>query len=449
MTPAGPLLIGPSVEPAGDYPSGVPIPTAQDAPSDKQFCAIYKAWANRVIVGEYRRSHSGDRNVPAFLSEAFLYLLGTNDRTRNRLSLRAEDLERIGSNDPVFQLMAGLVQSDAPKRERLYRLAITGFPKTNYSRFLLFVAAANLAKSLEERKAGAADIAEADRIALEGLRDGLDKESFHADEMPALRWRLCSGSADSLFRRHGAEGSDILNQAANVPDWIKEFAQGRGYQLAAWAARTDDWADKVTEAGLAGWRRNLAKAREHFTKAWELNRKDPGAAACMIEVAMGDGGDKQELRRWFDRSVAAQMDFPEAYRSMIWALRPRWHGSHAEMLQFADDCLRTGRFDTQVPAYYFKVVREVSSEERDPEAIYKRPEIYRNFKLALDSYLGSTDIPFSLSYGHTLAAIIDYKNGNLVATRTHMAAVQFQPDPAADLGLLEDLPKMMKAISAP
>ena len=33
--------------------------------------------------------------------------------------------------------MAGLVQSDAPKKEKLYRLAITGFPKTNYSRFLL------------------------------------------------------------------------------------------------------------------------------------------------------------------------------------------------------------------------------------------------------------------------------------------------------------------------
>jgi hypothetical protein len=345
--------------------------------------------------------------------------------------------------------MAGIVQSDAQKKERLLRLAITGFPKTHYSRFLLFIAAANLGKSLDERKAGATEVAGADRIALQGLKDSLNMESFHADEMPALRWRLSSVSTESLFKRHGSEVSDIFKQATNVPDWIRELGQGRGYLRAAWAARTDELADKVTEAGWAGWQRNLGKAREHFTKAWELNTKDPAAAAYMIEVAMGDGGDKQEMRRWFDRSVAAQMDFWEAYRSLMWALRPRWNGSHEEMLQFGDECLRTGRFDTCVPYYYLMAVDDVASEERDHKATYQRPEISRNFRLALDRYLETPDMPLSLTYAHTAAAILDYKSGNLSGARTHMAAIQFQPDLKVGSGLAEDIPQMMKAISAP
>ena len=426
----------------------MPIPNAQDAPSSNQFSVIYAAWTNRVIVGEYRRSHPEDANVPAFLSDAARYLWKGNEQARKQLSSRGEELERAGNTDPAFQLMAGIVQNDAEKKEKLLRLAITGFPKTHYSRFLLFTAAANFGKSLQDRKADTREIAEADRIALEALGDGLNMESFHADEMPALRWRLCSESTESLLRRRGSEVAEIFKQATNVPDWIRELGQGRGYLRAAWTARTGDWADEVTEAGWAGWRQNLAKAREHFTKAWELNPKDPAAAAYMIEVAMGDGGDKQEMRRWFDRSVAAEMDYWEAYRSLMWALRPRWHGSHEEMLQFGDECLRTGRFDTCVPYYYLMTVDEISSEERDHKAIYQRPEVNRNFRLALDRYLETADMPLSLTYAHTTAAILDYQSGNLSGARTHMAAIQFQPDLKVGAGLLEDLPTMMRAISS-
>jgi hypothetical protein len=268
------------------------------------------------------------------------------------------------------------------------------------------------------------------------------------DEWTALRWRLSSPSAEGLLRRRGTEAADIFKQAANAPEWIKEFGQGRGYQAAAWASRGDDWGRNVTEAGWAGWAKNLGYAREHFTKAWELNTKDPAAAACMIEVAMGDGGEKQEIRRWFDRSVAAQMDYWDAYRGLIWALRPRWLGSHEEMLQFGDECLRTGRFNTCVPSYYFKVVRDIASEEKNGNAIYTRPRIYRNLKLALDSYFESNETPLSMTYAHTLAAVVEYKNGNLPAARTHLAAIQFHPDPAGDSVFQQEIPKMMQEISA-
>jgi hypothetical protein len=130
-------------------------------------------------------------------------------------------------------------------------------------------------------------------------------------------------------------------------------------------------------------------------------------------------------------------------------LRPRWHGSHEEMLMFGDELLRTGRFDVCVPFWYFKVVADIASEQSDPKAIYERPEIAGNMKLALDTYLATRDSPLAVSYAHTVSAILDFKAGNLAAAKSHMAAIQFKPDQNVDAGLKEDLSKMMRSISPP
>ena len=59
---------------------------------------------------------------------------------------------------------------------------------------------------------------------------------------------------------------------------------------------------------------NLAIAEKHFVKAWEINPKLPEAPAAMISVAMATGGD---ARQWFDRAVAAEMDYVAAYRTYL------------------------------------------------------------------------------------------------------------------------------------
>lgn len=57
-------------------------------------------------------------------------------------------------------------------------------------------------------------------------------------------------------------------------------------------------------------------------------------------------------------------------------------------------------------------------------------------------------MPFSKTYAHTLAATIDYKNGNMLGAHNHLAALSFHPDPSSNLWLLEDVPKMVKTVSA-
>jgi hypothetical protein len=439
-----------SAGPVEDYPAGLPFPAVANTPVGIDFGLVFAAWSKGVMVDTYQRLHPGDASVLAFVRDGALYLQGGNESVRAELSHRADQLNLAAtSDDPVVHFLTGVVDAHAIKREDLYRRSLAGLAQSNYSRFLVFMVAANLGKSLQDRNADPADIALADRRALEALRQGLNAESFHGDESSALRWRLDAPSADSLFKRQALALIEIFEQAQAVPEWVREFGEGRGYLAAAWQARTDGWSSEVSEAGWEGWKRNLAKARQHFTKAWELNPRDPAAATYMIEVTMGDGGGKKELRAWFDRAVASQMDFFDAYRSLIWALRPRWSGSHEEMLLFGDECLGTGRFDTCVPFYYFKVVADIASEESDVKEIYERPEIAGNLKLALESYLSTRDSPLAVSYAHTVAAILDFKSGNLEAAKSHMAAIQFKPDPNVDAGLKGDLSKLVRSISAP
>jgi hypothetical protein len=437
----------PSVEPVADYPAGQPIPNGPDVPTYKQSNAIYATWANRVIVDEYRRFHPKDTDVLTFLGDVVGYLSHSNKEQGKDLSRRGEGLERSGANDPAFLLMAAIVTEDKYRREKLYRMAVTGFQNGGYSAILLFMSAGPLAMHIEDRNGDASQIGDADRIALDALKSGLNNGSFRPDEMSVLRGRMCSPAADSLIRRQGLAFGNIFGAANNLPDWIRELGQGIGYFGAAWQARTGGWASEVTEEGWNGWGRNLAEARKHLTKAWELNPKDPTAAAYMVGVAMGDEGDKEEMRHWFDRSVAAQMDFGDAYQRLLWGLRPRWGGTHEEMLQFADECLRTGRFDTCVPHYYLKTVGDIASENNSA-SIYDRPEILHNCRLALAKYFETPDMPLSPTYAHTLAAFLDYRTGNIAGAKAHLAAIEYQADRGVGSALFRDLPQMLTAVRA-
>lgn len=446
-TSAGVTPLRPLVD--GGYPHGRPIPTAADVATQKQLGEHYNRWSQRAIAQSYREAYPDDTDVAAYLADAAAYLHGGDDPTRQQLNSRAEQLHRRNVPDPIFYLMDGVLQKDTPRSERSLELAYRGFEHSRYSRFLRFIAAANLAKSLSDRKAAPSDVTAADQRALDALKEGLSDGSFHGDEMTALRWRLGSPSTVALLKRRPAEASRIFEEATSIPEWVREYALGSVYLFSAWAARTDGWSYEVPEEGWDGWERNLAEARKHFSSAWELNPEDPAAAACMIEVAMGDGGSKQEMRAWFDRSVAACIDFYDAYRALIWALRPRWHGSHEEMLELGEECLRTERYDTCVPNYYFKVVSDIASELPDPTAIYRRPDVYNKLKETLARYFATPDMPLVPRYGHTMAAVLEYRAGNIAGARNHMAAIHFEPEPGVGRGLAEDIPVMMKLIGAP
>lgn len=145
--------------------------------------------------------------------------------------------------------------------------------------------------------------------------------------------------------------ADILMNDPKVPKWFGLYSDGNVHIDEAWAARGGGWASSVTDEGWTGFNDHLSQARESLTKAWTLRPDLPEAARKMIEVAKGDSHSRKEAREWFNRSIAARIDYCEAYNSYIHCLTPRWGGSVGRLQSFANECLQTDRFDTCMPWY--------------------------------------------------------------------------------------------------
>ena len=67
-----------------------------------------------------------------------------------------------------------------------------------------------------------------------------------------------------------------------------------------------------------------------------------------MNVSLGDSNIK-EMRQWFDRAVAAQIDHAGAWRILRWGLRPRWNGDIGSMLAFGVVAADTRRYDSYAP----------------------------------------------------------------------------------------------------
>jgi hypothetical protein len=204
--------------------------------------------------------------------------------------------------------------------------------------------------------------------------------SFLPDEQPQLVLGVLALRSESL-KRQPESILAWLDQESRLEPWAEDTLRGEAYVLIGWKQRGGDWASKVTDEGWKGFAENLELARRHLREAWQAKPDRPYAAARMITVAMA-GVDGENTREWFDRAVAVQVDYLPAYSAYRWALRPRWGGSHEELLAFGEECLQTGRFDTIVPGQFDKavdnIVEDYKDNDRDVLPLYRRPEVSAN-----------------------------------------------------------------------
>lgn len=177
---------------------------------------------------------------------------------------------------------------------------------------------------------------------------------------------------DSISKSGGAE-------------WLRLTILGNFEIALAWKLRGGGFANTVSEDGWRGFEKHLAAGRDALSKAWTLMPTRPQAAALMIKVAMGGHAKPGETPRlWFDRAVAAQCDYSDAYNSLIYALTPRWGGSNAEMLAFAVACQKAERYDTAIPLRFIQCISSVAEEMPDWRIVYRQPEISRMVVETLD-----------------------------------------------------------------
>jgi len=349
----------------------LPLPCGPDAYTKKQFREDRLKWCRALTVDAYQKfglkNPAWDEGVLKLLEAYCQFRSGKGNA--DDLLAAGEPLIGAGCEDPLvlYIVAQALWERSRPAEARpLASRAVEGFKTVPYSKAIawdapvtLLEAAQRLGRTPEARAAADLSLQWLAQAAAEpGVKAGNQRYLW-----PWFNFRL---NDDYQYRLH-KEAYAALQAQAGADPWFVDMVGGMHFIHEGWKARGEGFADTVTEAGFKVLQDSLKQARACFTRAWRLHPEYPEAATAMIEVAKAsnDGG-KEEMRKWFDRAVAAQFDWMDAYASYEWGLRPRWLGSVEEMLAFGEECLATARYDTDVPWQYLAVLYAVTNAEHEP-----------------------------------------------------------------------------------
>lgn len=365
------------------------------------------------LINEYANINLGQ---PQTLSE------------EGRFQLSRKLLE-LGCDDPLVMFLCGRSQLELQEGVALRARGVRGLKETKYVPSVGFCMNHELSHfyiQMRDQK-GSRD---ADKAALELLKTIITEKEFSLEETSVLRVCILEGYGAKFFNRNSEAVCQILEKTPGVERWLSLLCQGHYDVDKAWEARGSGYSSTVTAEGWAGFRRHLTAAKAELTESWKLNPKDPAAAATMIKVSMGLNDDpRKEMRLWFDRAVAAEIDNDAAYSSLMYGLRPRWCGSHEDMLEFGRACMRTERYDTRVPRQFLTAVQNIYSElDDDPDEIYRNPDVYKDLKKLLENYLKEPTKTQLKEYYLSHSAIVAYHAGDLNECRSNLEQLKFKYD---------------------
>jgi tetratricopeptide (TPR) repeat protein len=363
-----------------------PIPHGKDAYTTAQYSKDLIAFRMREVRLYEHHTKDADKvrqSAVKFLTAALNTLLDPKPTpTWKDLYGQGRQLITDGAADPVVTAWVGLAAAEAgqpSEAERLLRDAAARINASTYTAEMKFRVYEDLRQVL---------FASGQRHAFQPYLDDYVKYAVtwisHVASRPKDQRFLWS----SLGTLYGDENAiefqrplyEAAKKAEKIDPWLMNMMAGVYHVRLAWHHRGGGTADQVTEEGSKSFEENLEIGAKHLIKAWEIDPKRPSAPCMMIPVAMAGSGGELTPRDWFDRTVAAQMDYEQAYQSLAWALRPRWGGSHREMYDFALECLATERFDTDVPWRFHRILLDIDSEMSQHNSVWTKAGIYEHEK---------------------------------------------------------------------
>ena len=309
--------------------------------------------------------------------------------------------------------------------EKIHRLerAIKALDNSKYRAYPRLYATVMLTTQLGSKSEKRKDLdARALGLYTELLKDGsLSKED--EDEVAEI---LVNGWASGFFSRNRNAIVKVTEEAGTFK-WLALLLRGSAEVKDAWTARGSDTADKVTEQGWAGFFDHLEKAEEALTKAWEMEPYRVLAPSSMIPVAMGKAdASAEEMRLWFDRATKARIDYGPAWKSMTWGLRPRWHGSHEEMLALGVAAIKTKRFDTMVPFKFHNIVSDIESELELSHGEHAYGQHWANYREMYEGYIAEPSQKSWEKGWRTTYAVVAFFSGDYETAREQFEAMDWK-----------------------
>lgn len=413
------------VAPAGRALAEIPRGNDPAAYTEHEFRRALLAFHQRTLAGAYRevgkRDPRWDGHAEALLDAMAVYFTygGADARyraqkspTRDQALRLAQTARDAGCNDPLVAYCELAVTHDEiaaasrgtdtlEARTHLaaqLRQAVEGLMARNYPPHRVCEAARRLRWLYDPMPArGAAPImvTDADRgrcqtILWDFWLAAAADNALGGDNRRFLWMTVGEDMLDQPLDRQ-AQLLEALRQLPDADPWFVNTFGGFHHVKRAWEKRGSGFAHTVTDEGWAGFYEQMAKARDCLVKACEHDPRHPEPAAKMIEVAMGAGERLDTTtREWFDRAVAAQLDFHPAYHHLFWSLRPRWNGSHQQMYALGLECLATERYDTRIPWYLIAALKDIVNDEDGRYTFWRRRGVADKLSECLGGYAAAT-----------------------------------------------------------
>lgn len=343
-------------------------PVAANLPTQKDFERLRLEWRRTLFVQAYekhgRRDPKWDAAALAYLNRVFTS--GTDEAPAEDMLAAGNVLIDLGCDDPLICLFHGIQATRLTRyaqAERYLLHAVLEFQKMSYPKRTSRRAGALLASAYRAQAADRSALAYA--LVQRALRETVEAASgpFTGDERRTMLQQLRVDSRD-LLREQWPAFLRILSEAPDADPYLVNMLIADYQWRQGWEGIGNGYAPNVTQENWELFRLMLVQSRNRYVAAWAAYPQYPEAAVRLIRNVFSVGPVKGETSRfWFDQAVAAQIDAEGAHDEMRWALRPAARGSERVMLEFALECLATGRFDTAVPDCFFRTAYDLCYDE--------------------------------------------------------------------------------------
>jgi len=333
---------------------------------------------------------------------------------------------RSACDDALVLTIAGVNSTEVHEKIRRLERALAAYGKSQYKAYPRWYATVTLSAEMNDKSERRRAL---DASGVQLLKQAFTDGSLGPGDQAEMAEILLEGWGAGFFARNREVARKIADDVSGF-EWLGHVLDGEYHVQEGWKVRGGGYANTVTQEGWKGFAEQFGKADRAFTKAWELRPDLPLPAVRMITVAMGNSGE-EEMRKWFDRAIAAQIDHPKAWSSMLWGLRPRWHGSHEAMLALGIAAIDTGRFDTDVPRKFFDAVSGVESELqlRRGERIFGRSDIWPHIQRLYEGYIAEPTEAYRRDGWRSTYATVAYFAKKYDVAGEQLNAVNWKPWP--------------------
>jgi WD40 repeat protein len=386
-----------------------------------------RAWYRKLWVESYQKYSHKD---PAWtdLAEQLVELAATEFAgarsladARQRLSLAASKVAATGCTDPLVQSLVRQFTYTGLERQTTTTEVFDAFYDSNYPANVAYLSSFPVldVKDLLRLQIARTPEGETVKHDLLNVTDPIEMRIIyhHLNEMLTTTVNAVS------LRTFQVSQTSLLLGSQNPTLWLQYMLQSQD------ARQRQEWDSALT----------------CFCNAWDALPDNPEAAANILKIALerrlGLGmpyasiaGEKAEF--WFCQSIHGQFDYLSAYQFYAMWRKIETKGSQSGIMELAQRCLNTERFDTDVPVQFIEIIRHCRRQHQIcPEAsasiqgrlCFGTKQVYDGLQALVKGYADSSELRFLQSF----LACSAYMQGDIKQAASLLDTLENQLDSRA------------------